>query len=385
MPPKKKKDKGKKKEEKVEPYNVEVMSIAELKECVNMLERDIETLRNYVTFHQKSENKLMDINMRRQGELKQKEKQILAKDIEMGKLAMSVQNKVKEKRQWPKYDEFVNEQRVDHHSSQTAVELEKGVQQHQDKKRQLNAKMTEKETELEAEGKKIRMGRMAAMQKNSKKLKDMDRHERDLLEKSIKAFVAMLEEGSQMNRLALKNIQTEALGNRRSIEEQFRTDCNSYREKLHEYYKEITRKDLKVIKEIENKLKTLEKDIQVKQLQLQEIQKQNALLKADSYQKSSNRYKFVRSKTNSNTKMKIQKDTEISHLKKENALLLEQIQNIEEETVQLRRNFTQTLYKVRQSAEMKTIFLEKKLHSALKSGEVITENNLSFKSNDLPK
>ncbi|GFR03281.1 GAS domain-containing protein [Trichonephila clavata] len=382
MPPKKKKDK--KKVEKVEPYNVEVMSIGELKEYVNMLEKDIETLRNYMTFHQKSEERLADVNMRRQEELKLKEKQILAKDIEMGKLAVSVQHKVKEKRQWPKYDEFVNEQRVDRLASQTAVELEKDVQHHQDKKQQLNAKMTEKETELEAEAKKIQMGRMAAMKKNSKRLKDMDRHERDLLEKSIKAFVAMLEEGSQMNRLALKNIQTEALGNRRRTEEQFRTDCRSYREKLHEYYKQITRNDLKVIKETENKLKTLEKDIQAKQLQLQQIQKRNALLKTISYQKSSNRYKFVRSKTNSKTKLKLQKDTEISQLKKENALLLEQIQNIEKETVQLRRNFTQSLYKVRQSAEMKTVFLEKKLQSALKS-EVTTKNNLSFKSNDLGK
>ncbi|GFU32626.1 GAS domain-containing protein [Nephila pilipes] len=387
MPPKKEKgeNKDKKKEKKDNDYNVNIMNIVELKEYANMLEKNIETLRNYMLFYQKTENNLADVYKKRQEELKLKEKQILAKDIEIEKLLCAVHREIKEKRQRPTYSEFANEGLVDRHAAETASKLEKNLIQHQDEKSRLKSKVLEKERELEAEGKKIRMGRMAALEKHSKKLRDVDDYERDLLEKTIKAFVAMLEEGSQMNRLALNSIQNEALENRRSVEQKFRNDCTSYKEKLHEYYKKITKKDLETIKDLESEIKKLETAIQMKQLKLQEIQKQNALLKVASYQKGSTRYKSSRSKIDSKTKLKLQVEAKIDRLKKENEVLLEEIRNAEEDTVQLRRNFTRGLCKVRQSADMKITFLERKLKVSLKTGPSTTENTLTFKSNDSSK
>ncbi|GBM43184.1 hypothetical protein AVEN_50105-1 [Araneus ventricosus] len=378
MPPKKEKDKKKKgEEEEVVGYDVKIMNISELKQYAHMLEKDIENMRECCTFFQKTEDKLVDVYRRRQEELKQKEDSILAKNIEMEKLRLDVQRKIQEKRQRPKYTEYACEKEIGSQVSEMNEKLEEGHHIHKNEQDQLRMKMMDKERELEAETKKIQMARKTAVENNSKKLKEMDEYERNLLEKSIKAFVAMLEEGSQINRLAMKTIETEAQEAKRKAEQEFRNACGSYKQKLQDYYKEITRQDLQAIKDLASKTKNLETTIQSLKTRLREVQEQNASLQADSRQKRPTKYIPGHSRIDSKTKlaMKFQKERRIDELKKENDLLQDKIKAVEEETVNLRRRFTQALYKVRQSAEMKTRFLESKLQSISKHESFIDDES----------
>ncbi|GBM43186.1 hypothetical protein AVEN_50105-2 [Araneus ventricosus] len=187
----------------------------------------------------------------------------------------------------------------------------------------------------------------------------------------------MLEEGSQINRLAMKTIETEAQEAKRKAEQEFRNACGSYKQKLQDYYKEITRQDLQAIKDLASKTKNLETTIQSLKTRLREVQEQNASLQADSRQKRPTKYIPGHSRIDSKTKlaMKFQKERRIDELKKENDLLQDKIKAVEEETVNLRRRFTQALYKVRQSAEMKTRFLESKLQSISKHESFIDDES----------
>ncbi|KAF8787203.1 Alcohol dehydrogenase class-3 like protein [Argiope bruennichi] len=89
MPPKKKeKDKKKKgEEEEVVGYDVKIMDISDLRQYAHMLEKDIDNMREYCTFFQKTEDKLVDVYRRRQEELKEREDSILEKNIELEKIA----------------------------------------------------------------------------------------------------------------------------------------------------------------------------------------------------------------------------------------------------------------------------------------------------------
>ncbi|GIY08674.1 dynein regulatory complex subunit 4 [Caerostris darwini] len=363
MPPKK--DAKKKVEEAPIGYNVAVMSTAELKQYAHSLEKEIETMRGYCSFFQKSEDELADINRKRQSELKQKTESILEKDLEMEKLRLDVENNIKERRHCPKYYEFANEEKVDRQASETASKLEESLRQHQDEQLRMKLDMLDRELELEAETKKIQIARKAATENNNKKLQDMDNHERNLLESSIEAFVATLEKGREINRLAMKTIQGEALEGRRKAEREFRNVCFSYKHKLKDYYKQITKQDLDAIKDLAGKVKKLEATIQSTKLQLQDVQQKNAVLQETKRPQGPKRYVPGPSRISSKLKlaMKREKEKKIERLKKENDALLEKIKETEEETVNLRKHFTQTLYKVRQSAELKTKFLEKKLQA----------------------
>ncbi|XP_055941742.1 uncharacterized protein LOC129971790 [Argiope bruennichi] len=381
MPPKKKeKDKKKKgEEEEVVGYDVKIMDISDLRQYAHMLEKDIDNMREYCTFFQKTEDKLVDVYRRRQEELKEREDSILEKNIELEKMRVDVQRKIQEKRQRPKYTEYACEKRIDLQKSEMNQKLEENNHMYQNKQNQLKMKMMDKERELEAETKKIQMARKTAVENNSKKLKEMDENERNLLEKSIKAFVAMLEEGSQINRLAIKTIESEAQEAKRKAEQEFRNACGSYKQKLQDYYKEITRQDLQAIKDLTYKAKNLETTIQSLKSRLQEVQQQNASLKAASHPKKPTKYIPGHSRIDPKTKLaiKLQKEKKMDELKKENNLLQNKIKAVEDETVNLRRHFTQVLYKVRQSAEMKTRILERKLKS-ISNNESLTDYESSL-------
>ncbi|GFU32623.1 GAS domain-containing protein, partial [Nephila pilipes] len=319
MPPK-----GKKKEkEVVEGYDVKVMTLSELKEYACMLERDIETMRYYRNLYEITEGYLGDAYRKRQEELKLKDEQILAKDIEMERL---------------RWSDLAKEELVAHQASETAFKFE---EEYPKQEQDLMKEKIRRELKLEAEGKFIKIQRKTVLEK--KKLRDIET-KKNFLEKTIEPFVAVMEEGKQLTRLVSETIQAEALENSRKV---FRNVCSSYKQKLHEYYKHLIRQDLEDIKNAKCKAEKLEATIQSAESQLQETDQKNALKKATNHQKG---LVPVRYETNSITELKLEKNTAMDRLKEENAVLLEQIQSFEKEIAQLKKNFTPVLYKVRQSA-----------------------------------
>ncbi|GFY75463.1 GAS domain-containing protein [Trichonephila inaurata madagascariensis] len=355
MPPMQKMGKNKMKDEKIEGYDVRVMNISEMREYARMLERDIETMRCYKNLYQMIGDHLGEAYKLRQEGMKRKQEEILAKDVEM-------QLKGKE---CAKEELF-----TERPASEMTFRQEEGFSRERDKQNQVTGRIM-RTLKLEAEDKAIEIERKAAMEKN--KLRNMD-GKKHFLENTIEPFVEIMEEGQQLTRLVSETIQDEAL---ESSRKEFRDVCTSYKEKLHEYYKELIRQDVEDIRNAKYKAENLEAAFKSTQSLLKETQ-QKALLKV-------NTYKPYQSEANSITELKLQKVAEIDRLKKENAMLLEQIQNVEKEIVQLRKAMTPVLYKIRQSADMKTAILKKKFKSFSDTRPATDENSLLYRSYDSNK
>ncbi|GFT05443.1 GAS domain-containing protein [Trichonephila clavipes] len=321
------------KDEEIEGYDVRVMNISEIRDYARMLERDIETMRCYKNLYQMIGDHLGDAYKMRQEGMKRKQEEILAKDVEMQRMQLSGKECAQE------------ELFTEHPASEMAFRHEKGFSREQDKQNQVTERIM-RTLKLEAEDKAIEIERKAAMEKN--KLRNMD-GKKHFLEKTVEPFVEIMEEGQQLTRLVSETIQDEAL---ESSRKEFRDVCSSYKDKLHEYYKELIRQDVEDIRNAKSKVENLEAAFKSTQSLLKETQ-QKALLKV-------NTYKPYQSEADSMTELKLQKVAEIDRLKKENAMLLEQIQDVEKEIVQLRKAMTPVLYKIRQSADMKATILKKK-------------------------
>ncbi|GFR03282.1 GAS domain-containing protein [Trichonephila clavata] len=330
------------------------MDITEMREYARMLERDIETMRCYKNLYQMIDDNLGDAYKMRQEEIKRKKEEILAKDVEMERMRLSGKD-------CARGEELVSE----HPASEMAFRHE-GFSREQDKQNQLTDKIMKK-LKLEAEDKAIEIEKKAAMEKNKLRNMDVKKH---FLKKTIEPFVEIMEEGKQLTRLVSETIQDEAL---ESSRKEFRNVCSSYKEKLHEYYKELIRQDVEDIRNAKYKSESLEAALKSTQSLLKETQ-QKVILKV-------NTYKPYESETNSMAKLKLQKEAEIDELKKENAMLLEQIQDVEKEIIQLKKAMTPVLYKIRQSAEMKAAILKKKL-SVSDTGPARDENSLLYRSYD---
>lgn len=377
MPPKK----DKKKQEPLVSYDVNTMNTAELKEYAKMLEKEIEANRDFSSFYRQTEDDLGTVLRTRQDHIQQMNEESVNTDIEIEKLISEVQQKSDEKDQRAKYDDFISDKRKTVKESKSRLNESLLMDQYEQEK--LSSMLQEEGKKFEAELRRIQMARKEGMEKNSMKLKETMEFEENLRGITSKRLDEKLAETGFRNKLALKSVEEEALEAKRLGENQYHDICQSYKQRLQEYYKGITRNDLDVIKELEQTAEKIKASIESTKLQIKDIQQQNENLKTGKSKGVATSFEAVQpslekkisNMTNSN------KSKRMESLKKKNLILEGKIKVLEERTSNLRDKFTQILHKVRHSSEMRPLLLEKKLNSSFSNLD--DENSKQFSSEDI--
>lgn len=296
------------------------------------------------------------------------EDDIRRKDVELEKLQMKFLKHLQEKMQWPKYVEHSKWSRKERISSDTDTRLYLEQERHFQEKERLKGILREKEKQLESLRIKIEMSRRESKESNEVYLRDMDDYQKSLMKKAIERFDSSKQETMEEFQRAKEILETRAQEDKIQSEESFRVACEAFKRKLQDYYKEVTKQDFEMIKNLKQSIRKVERNIIHSRLQLEKAQNENKDLKVVSRAKTAKReIDDSNSVARSNASpfkltqaLKMHVDTE--KLSIENQNLLEQINDLTEKTNNLRRQFTSTLRKVRESAEVKSFILEKKLN-----------------------
>ena len=213
------------------------------------------------------------------------------------------------------------------------------------------------------------MDRREAKEKTEEYLKDMDTSHKNVLEQAIERYSQAKKDAEDEFKQALEIIILEAREGKIRGERKLNEVCGAFKQKLHNYYKDTTKQDLNAIKKLKNKIADVEESIKKSTLLLEEAKKENkewkqkAKFKIENGNKREIVAKFNACPLKLMKALKIHEKTE--KLALENQNLLKQIKSITEQTTNLRRHFTTALGKVRDSAEMKVAFLDKKLNFIL--------------------
>ncbi|XP_015920123.1 dynein regulatory complex subunit 4-like [Parasteatoda tepidariorum] len=365
MPPKKKDKKKKKEEDEEVGYDVNTMTTDELKKYARMLEKGIEEMRKHCSFYRSSGDKLAQFYQLRQQDLLEMENELLCKDIEMEDLQLKVQQEINDKEQGLNYREFSSIQHEKMVNSDTETKIAHLAQRHQKELNRLKEEFIESEKVLEVNSRRVHLAKRAAMYSAAEKIQDLEEHQEKLIEKNTEAFTKMLEDTTFDLKFNIELIETEALETKRIAEHKFRNSCLSYKEQLHEYYKNITKEDLAVIKELKQKIHELEESIKKSKSKLKYIISENRDLETNSERKSGRGTKKLDSAKVIGNDIVISKDfyrqRKIEKLRKENEVLEKEIDRVEKETDNLRCQFTDSLRKIRDSAERKAKLLENKI------------------------
>lgn len=271
---------------------------------------------------------------------------------------------MREKRQWPKYMEHTRITRRDKLSSATCDSMEEEVNRHLQETERLKSILQEKDRQVEALRVKTEIARRETLEKNEQCIQDMGEHQKNLLEQSVKMFDTVLQETDADFRQAKEIITCEAREAKIMAERAFNDACEGFKEKLHDYYKQITKQDLDTVKKLKREIKKVEEGIENSKFLMQEALKENKALKecagANLPKKGS---KTVAKFDAGPLKMieAVKAHNKIEQLALANQNLEEQIKNVMDKTFNLRRQFTLGLKKVRDSAERKVEILHRKL------------------------
>lgn len=365
MPPKKQPDKKKGKVDEPAGYNMNVMTLDQLKQYARLLEGEIEDMRKHCNFYQKTEDELVELLRIAEEDLKYDEEVLLLKDVELEKLKVNFLNHLREKRQLPKYMEHTSSEEKEKLSAKISARLEEEENRHISKTKKLKSILLEKNRQLEALKIKVEMGRREAKERNEECLRDMGFSLEKVLEKAIERYGHAKKEAEVEFKQALEMINFEAREGKIRGERNFNEACMSFKQKLHNYYKEITKQDLETIKKLKNKIVEIEESIKKSKSLLEKAKEEEKELKQNAKFKINNRNSGIAVKYDAGPfrlmeAVKIHNKTEKLALDNQN--LEKQIKDITEKTKNLKREFTTALGKVRDSAEMKVEFLDKKLN-----------------------
>lgn len=365
MPPKKQPDKKKGKEDETAGYNVNVMTLDQLKQYARLLEGEIEDMRKHCNFYQKTEDELVELLRMAEEDLKYEEEVLLLKDVELEKLKLNFLNHLREKRQLPKYMEHRSSETKEKLSAEISARLEEEENRHISETKKLKSILLEKNRQLEALKVKIEMGRRESKERNEECLRDMDSSQEKVLEQAIERYGHAKIEAEVEFKQALEMINFEAREGKIRGERKFNEACMSFKQKLHNYYKEITKQDLETIKKLKNKIVKIEESIKKSKSLFEKAKEEEKELKRKAKSKINNRIGDIAAKFDAGPfrimeAFKIHNKTEKLTLDNQN--LDKQIKDITEKTKNLKRQFTTALGKVRDSAEMKVNFLDKKLN-----------------------
>lgn len=294
---------------------------------------------------------------------------ILSKDVEIEKLKLKLLKHLKEKKQWPGYMEYSGSVKAEKLSQETNSKLEQEETRHLQETQRLKQILQEKDRKLEALRVKIEMARKETQEKNEEYLKAMQDHQKNLLEEAIKKFDTAAEEAHREFVDARETLELEAREGKISGERRLNDACANFKQKLHEYYKEVTRQDLDTIKKLKQDIKRVEENIEKSKLRLKQAREEN------NFQKTIPKPRFPRphySQIFANHDANEVKMTEafrthnrLEKLTLKNQELERQIKAVTEETLNLRKQFTLALKRVRDSAEMKATVLERKLNAIM--------------------
>lgn len=364
MPPKKQPDKKKGKGEELAGYNINVMTLDQLKQYARLLEGEIEDMRKHCNFYQKTEDELVELLRIAEEDLKYDEEVLLLKDVELEKLKLNFLNHLREKGQFPMYMEHTGSEKKEKLLTEISNLLEEEGNRHISETKKLKSILLEKNRQLEALKVKIEMGRREAKERNEDCLKDMGSSQENILEQAIKRYGHAKKEAEVEFQQALEMINFEAREGKISSERNFDEICMSFKQKLHNYYKEITKQDLETIKKLKNKIVKIEESIKISKSHLDEAKEEEKELKRKAKFKINNyngdiTVKFDAGPFRIMEAFKIH--NKIEKLALDNQNLEKQIKDITEKTKNLKRQFTTALGKIRDSAEMKVEFLDKKL------------------------
>lgn len=365
MPPKKQPDKKKGKEDEPSGYNVNVMTIDQLKQYARLLEGEIEDMRRHCNFYQKTEDELVELLRIAEEDLKYDEEVLLLKDVELEKLKLNFLNHLPEKRQLPTYMEHRSSETKEKMSAEISARLEEEENRHISETKKLKSILQEKNRQLEALKVKIEMGRREAKERNEECLRDMGSSQEKVLEQAIERYGHAKIEAEVDFKQALEMINFEAREGKIRGERNFNEACMSFKQKLHNYYKEITKQDLETIKKLKNKIVKIEESIKKSKSLFEKAKEEEKELKRKAKSKINNRNGDIYAKFDAGPfrimeAFKIHNKTEKLSLDNQN--LDKQIKDITEKTKNLKRQFTTALGKIRDSAEMKVEFLDKKLN-----------------------
>ncbi|XP_054720638.1 dynein regulatory complex subunit 4-like [Uloborus diversus] len=365
MPPKKQPEKKKELEEEVKGYNIEIMTLDELKQYAHVLEKEIEAFRKHCSFYQKCDDELVQLQRSSKQDLELKEDLILSKDVDLEKLKIDFLAKIREKREWPQYDKLVGSNRRDRQASVTSERLEIEANRHFEEEKRLKEVLRKKDEEFEALKRKTEMVRRQVKEEGQEYIASVKESQKPLLQSCVKSLMTFLVETKEEFEIASETLEKEAEEAKNFAERNFRMACESLKEKIMNTYQDRTRKDLDTINKLQEEIMATERAIEKSKAKL-EAQRTNL-----SQQKGMN--KVTTSKRNSAhpipkfdaepVKMAIELSNhkKIERLTLENQILEEKIRDVSEKVESLKRQFTSGLKKVRDMAEIKINLLEQKL------------------------
>ncbi|KAG8173526.1 hypothetical protein JTE90_008871 [Oedothorax gibbosus] len=358
MPPKKKD----KKQEPLVEYDVSLMNTEELKAYARMLEQEIEAFRDFNGFYLQAEDKMAGVLRTRQEHVQQMSEEIVKKDVEVEELKSEIQRKLDEREEEKIYHDFVSDKRKKFQKVNSKLTEDLHFNQYH---QEIEKRLHDNDIKFEAEKKEMQMARKEEMEKNTEKIRNTKDYEESLWNNAIEKLDDNLTETVTFYELALDTIKAEALEAKRRGENSFDKTCQSYKQRLKDYFKQNIRKDLDVLKNLEMKAMKLRSSIESTKLQMTQLNTEH--LKSAEIENSSSSFELVQPQTEYK-KMDVpvaHKNRKIEKIRNENKILEKKIKVTEDETDKLRDKFTQTLYKIRQSAEKEAKLLEEKLNSSL--------------------